>query len=123
MALRGIDHAGDEAPDTIGPRAVGALPFEGGGRMVVPARVVTRDASGAIWRTTIESAERPAIPVAPGVRSPSRYIVEQRTSPDEWEASVVGALARIDAGAAEKIVLAREIAIEADAPFDLRAVI
>ena len=35
----------------------------------------------------------------------------------------MGALALIDAGAAEKIVLAREIVIEADAPFDVRAVL
>jgi menaquinone-specific isochorismate synthase len=122
-ALRAIDHSCGDAPDTIGPRAVGALPFEGGGRMVVPARVVTRDTAGAVWRTTIESAEHPALHVARGGRSPSRYTVEQRTTLDEWEASVVGALALIDDGAAEKIVLAREIAIDADAPFDLRAVL
>jgi menaquinone-specific isochorismate synthase len=122
-ALRVIDHAGAAAPDTVGPRAVGALPFEGRGRMVIPARVVTRDASGAVWRTTIESTDHPALQVAPRDRSPSRYTVEQRTTFDEWDASVVGALALIGAGAAEKIVLAREIAIEADAPFDLRAVL
>ena len=122
--LRAIDHTCDEAPDAVGPRAVGALPFEGDGRMVIPARVVTRDAAGRFWRTTIDSAEHDAaLQVAPGARSPSRYTVEPRTTRDEWEASVAGALALIDSGAAEKIVLAREVAIEADAPFDVGAVL
>ncbi|MDQ1510429.1 MAG: menaquinone-specific isochorismate synthase, partial [Actinomycetota bacterium] len=121
--LRAIEHTG-EAPDAIGPRAVGALPFAGGGRMVIPARVMARDAAGRVWRTTIDSAEHAAaLQMAPGAPSPSRYTVEQRTTRDQWEASVVGALALIDAGAAEKIVLAREVAIEADAPFDVRSVL
>jgi len=123
-ALRGIDHERGDAPAAIGPRAVGALPFEGGGRMVIPARVVTRDAGGRVWQTTVETPDHDATrSVAPHPAIPSHYSIDQRTTFDAWEANVVAALALIDAGAAEKIVLAREVVIDADAPFDVRAVL
>jgi menaquinone-specific isochorismate synthase len=120
--LREIDHTG-AAPDAIGPRAVGALPFAGGGRMVIPAQIVTRDAVGRCWRTTIDSADNGALQVAPGAQHASGYTLAQRATRDEWEASVVAALALIDSGAAEKIVLAREVVVEADEPFDVRSVL
>jgi menaquinone-specific isochorismate synthase len=122
--LRGIDHVCDDGFDAIGPRAVGALPFEGGGRMIIPTRIVARDPTGHVWRTTIaQSGHETAPPVAAQRTVPSHYSIRQRTTFDEWEQSVVAALALIDTGAAEKIVLAREVVIETDAPFDLRAVL
>ena len=58
--LRAITHEGVSetfgGPEPVGPRAVGALPFAGGGRMIVPARIVERDALGRVWRTAIEPA-------------------------------------------------------------------
>ena len=133
-ALRAIDHVYVDARDhdtphddttpAIGPRAVGALPFEGGGRMIIPACIVARDASGRVWRTTIaQSGDEPALHVAPQPNVASHYTIDQRTTFDAWDESVVAALALIDAGAAEKIVLAREIVVEADVPFDLRGVL
>src|SRR5690242_20549259 len=50
--------AHEAAPNTsrtAGPRAVGALPFRGTGRLIVPARIVGRDADGRVWCTTIEA--------------------------------------------------------------------
>ena len=121
--LDAIDHQHDDAPDSIGPKAVGALPFEGRGRMIVPAHIVARDGNGDVWRTTIEPAGRvPPLRVAT-MPAPSRYTLEQRTTFAEWEASVTAALALIDAGAAEKVVLAREVVIEANAVFDLRSIL
>ncbi|MDQ1481299.1 MAG: hypothetical protein QOI44_2160 [Actinomycetota bacterium] len=119
-----IDHRSVDAPDAIGPRAVGALPFEGGGRMIIPARIVTRDAAGDLWQTTVErSGHETSLHVAAHPTVPSRYTLDQRTTFDAWEQMVVAALALIDTGAAEKIVLAREVVIEADAPFDIRDVL
>lgn len=123
-ALRAVDHEPGDAPDSIGPRAIGALPFEGGGRMIVPACIVALDPSGDIWRTTIEPTHGTLpLHVASPRPAPSRYSVDQITNFDAWDANVVAALALIDAGAAEKIVLAREIVITANAPFDLRSII
>ena len=92
--------------------------------MIIPARIVARDADGDLWQTTIErSGHEISLHVAAHPTIPSRYTIDQRTTFDAWEESVVAALALIDAGAAEKIVLAREVVIEADAPFDVRAVL
>jgi menaquinone-specific isochorismate synthase len=122
--LRRIDHRNVDAPDAIGPRGVGALPFEGGGRMIIPARIVTRDADGDLWQTTIEQSGPEAnLHLAAHPTVPRRYTLDQRTTFDAWEQMVVAALALIDTGAAEKIVLAREVVIEADAPFDIRDVL
>ena len=122
--LRTIEHDRDGVPETIGPRAVGALPFEGGGRMIVPARIVTREPNGEVWRTTIEPANQLApLRVASPPPSPSRFSIDQVTGVDAWDANVAAVLALIATGAAEKVVLAREVVIEANEPFDVRAVL
>jgi menaquinone-specific isochorismate synthase len=123
-ALRAIDHVCEDGSDVIGPRAIGALPFEGGGRMIIPARIVARDATGHVWRTTVaQSGRETPLHVATNHAVPGHFTIDQRTTFTEWEKSVLGALALIDAGAADKIVLAREVVIETDAPFDIRAVL
>ncbi len=77
-----------------------------------------------MWRTTIApSGQEPALHVAAPVTVAGHYTIDQRTTFDAWDESVVAALALIDTGAAEKIVLAREIVVEADVPFDIRGVI
>lgn len=122
--LRTIEHDcsdAADATDSIGPRAIGALPFEGAGRMIIPARIVTRDSEGRVWGTAIEPAPRvaPTLVASP----PSRYTLDQVTTFDEWEANVAAVLTLIDAGAAEKIVLAREVTIAANAAFDIPAIV
>jgi menaquinone-specific isochorismate synthase len=123
--LRAIDHdsVGSAATSgAIGPRAIGALPFAGGGRMIVPACIVERDADGLMWRTIIEPAAVPPSRAVTTPRSPTSYTISQVTDADAWEASVAAVLALIDAGTVEKVVLAREVAINASAPFDIAAI-
>ena len=117
--LRAIEH------DPLHPvRAVGALPFAGGGRMVVPARIVERDADGRVWRTVVEPAgSHSPRRVAAATKAPRSYTVTQVTDADAWEANVAAVLALIDTGAAEKVVLAREIVIDSSAPFDVHAIV
>ncbi len=107
-------------PIGAGPRAFGALAFEGDGDLVLPSRIVARDADGRAWRTTIEGTDAPA-PVARAVRTPDRVrgAVSASTSTNGAPRLEHG-LAAIDAGEIEKVVLAREVDIEADAPFDVR---
>jgi len=123
--LGAIDHdaVGPAATSgAIGPRAVGALPFAGGGRMIVPACIVERDADGLMWRTIVEPAAVPPSRVAATGRTPAGYTVSQVTGADAWESSVAAVLALIDAGTVEKVVLAREVEINASEPFDIAAV-
>ena len=45
------------------------------------------------------------------------------SDPDAWHAGVAAVLALIDAGAVEKVVLAREIVIDAGEPFDVTQIV
>jgi menaquinone-specific isochorismate synthase len=120
--LRAITY--EPEPDAVGPRAMGALPFAGDGRMIIPARIVERDADGATWRTVIEPASAPAtLRVAAAPKAPTRYSVSQVTDTDAWDANVAAILALIDSGAVEKVVLAREVAIDASEPFDIPTIL
>ncbi|HEV7523872.1 MAG TPA: isochorismate synthase [Acidimicrobiia bacterium] len=124
-----------EAPASVsksaGPRAVGALPFRGGadahGELVVPALIVGRDERGRAWRTVIDDAGAADAP-GPADRDaahnvPSAFEVSATTTRDQWRAMVDRSLVDIRAGLAEKIVLARAVRIDADQPFDIRAVL
>ncbi len=111
-----------------GPVAFGALPFEPGAaaELVVPAQVVGRDPDGTRWVTSIGPASHPvglgpslaAIdgdgPVEPML--PSRFEVAASRPPAEWCDAVAAATARIRAGGLDKVVLAREVVVTADAP-------
>ena len=117
--LRSLERTGDAGGR--GPRAVGALPFAGTstGALVVPARIVERDAAGKIWATTVAPAAREASIVPPQRgHIARRFTVEARQGLDEWDAMVTAALALIEDDELEKVVLAREVVIEADAPFE-----
>jgi menaquinone-specific isochorismate synthase len=99
-----------------GAVAVGALPFdpEAAGELVVPARVHGVH-DGRAWITEIGPGE-PAAAVA--TAPPTRFQVAAPRTRADWRVAVERALAAIDAGALEKVVLAREVLIEADAAFD-----
>jgi menaquinone-specific isochorismate synthase len=122
--LRSITHDNlGTAAGVVGPRAFGALPFAGGGRMIVPARVVERDADGRLWRTEIEPSRAPTTPRAAAPRPATRYVITRSTEPDAWDANVAAVLALIESQAVEKVVLAREVVIEADEPFDVPTIV
>jgi len=105
-----------------GPVAVGALPFDRDAEAVltVPARVVGRDTDGRGWITHIgprlESAPAP-LPRA------TRFTVRAVEQRGWWEHAVEVALDDIAHGRFEKVVLAREVLVEADTPFEPRAVL
>jgi menaquinone-specific isochorismate synthase len=107
------------APGT-GPLAVGALPFDpaADGSLVVPARVVAT-VDGRSWVTEVEPVVAPA---AEPARPATRFSVVAPRTRDEWRAIVRAALEAIARGDLEKVVLAREVVVEADTPFDAREV-
>jgi len=99
-----------------GAIAVGALLFDpdAPGELVVPARVYgARD--GHAWVTEIGPADTELRVAA---TPPTRFEVAAPRSRDEWRVAVLRALAAIEAGELEKVVLAREVLIEADNAFD-----
>lgn len=136
-----------------GPIAVGALPFgdDTPGMLVVPALLVMRRPDGSGWVTTTGPADAPdsanperiahrrgngGHPRTPGggysAQAPAGPTVEvafngvaRREDPGraEWTESVRRILSAIDAGEVRKVVLARQLVVEAGAPFDRRIVL
>ena len=119
-----------EIDDTVdvpgtGPVAVGALPFSDSapGELIVPAVVVGRTADGSAWITETEpagAAPRPS--AASGVNGMS-FSAKEHPDKEEWTANVRRVLSAIGAGHVRKVVLAREVVLEADKPFDRRALL
>ncbi len=109
----------DLGPDVF---AIGARPFlpDAPWNLVVPAYQVRVDEEGAVRETTLP-ADRAVAPARIG-QAPTRVDAVAVDDPDDWKASVASATAHIRAGDAEKIVLAREVRAEADAPFSATAI-
>ncbi|MGH9009118.1 MAG: isochorismate synthase [Acidimicrobiia bacterium] len=135
-----------------GPIAVGALPFEdrSSGSLVVPALIVMRRADGSGWLTTIGPADgsEPAgvakvvnghsVPSPGGEPGGITKVVNGRPPASGsgadvalhavpgravWTESVRRILATIDAGEVRKVVLARQLVVEAGGRFDRRVIL
>ncbi|HEY7135979.1 MAG TPA: isochorismate synthase [Acidimicrobiia bacterium] len=125
--LAAIEH---EAPGDLpatGPIAVGGLPFDHTrtGSLVVPARVVGQGPDGTAWVTELHRAGAAgAVPVDPSpTEHPSRFLVSSVQSRARWRTEVLAALSAIGAGQLDKVVLAREVLVEADRPFSRRDIV
>ncbi len=120
--LASIEHDDELGRPGTGPLAVGALPFspDPAAELIVPARIVGRDADGRGWVTELEPGLRvPPPPAEP----PQAFTVRELTSRRHWHDGVAAALEAIAAGELEKVVLARQVEIEADRPFDPRGIL
>ena len=128
--LEGIETDDPLRHPGTGPLAVGALPFADAvpGALVVPAVVLARDGAGRAWLTETGPsgllAERPPVLVTAATGTGWRAL-EVKEHPDRasWTAAVGRALAAIKAGRLRKVVLARELTVEADSPLDRRRVL
>jgi len=118
--LAGIPVDGAVDVPATGPLAVGALAFDpdAPGDLVVPAVVTTRFA-GRRFVTRIAPAADGDSPPPP----PARFSIDAPRTRAQWDDMVRAALAAIAAGEVEKVVLAREVFVDGDAPFDVRAVV
>ena len=127
-----------------GPVALGALPFSPTmpGELMVPQVVVGRAEDGTRWLTTITPVDAPAgqherlrdrladlsarpftATTAPGTIPASDYRVSSSRPPLEWCAAVVAARDALRGGEADKVVLAREVIVEADQPLARPAIL
>ena len=109
-----------------GPLAVGAIPFGEGaaGELVVPALVVGRTAQGRAWVTetgpALDTGGGEPVPPPGG---PMRLALGNGEGRRAWKEAVVQALAEIAQGPLVKVVLARELVVDADRPFRRAAVL
>jgi menaquinone-specific isochorismate synthase len=114
-----------------GPVAFGALPFhpDAGADLLVPAVVWGRSGDDA-WLTTIgpphQEPEVPDLAVAPSPVAGSAPTITSVRRPEWWKELVARATAHLRAqpqGGLSKVVLAREVLVEQDEPFDRAAVL
>ena len=125
-ALASIEVDDEVGVPGTGPLAFAALPFQGDASFVVPEVIVGKTDDGTRWCTAIGSSEDepPALLASiADVASPSRFDVRAGRPPEEWCAAVATAVTEMQRGALDKVVLAREILVEADAPFDVLEVL
>lgn len=123
-----------ESDDTVrlpgsGPLAVGAPGFsdDGEAELIVPAVVIGLTRTGQAWRTetgpsALMAASR-ATAAGPARPLPSRFVVDGHGLRLRWGEMIESALARIAAGELSKVVLAREVTVEADRPFDVATIL
>ncbi len=108
-----------------GPLAVGAPGFSDGGEgdLVVPAVVVGVTPRGQAWVTETGSQGAPPGPRPAPSPGPSRFTVDGHGLRPRWGEMVDEALDRIGRGELSKVVLARQVTVEADRPFDVATVL
>jgi len=111
-----------EGPGT-GPVAFGALAFDPTcpGVLVVPRVIVGRAADGTYWVTHLLHPDEPmpifddATVVKPEPTA-TRFTVSSPRSASDWQASVVAVREELRRDTARKVVMARELVVDADAP-------
>jgi isochorismate synthase len=125
-ALGTLEGEDDVGLPGCGPLAFAALPFRDDepGSVVVPSLVVGRAEDGTRWVTTVGAPETEHL-AAPRHAGPSASSFEVRSArpPADWCGAVADAVAAIQAGEATKVVLAREVVVDADADIDVVAVL
>ncbi len=111
-----------------GPIAVGALGFSDDAEveLIVPAVVVGCTRQGQAWMTTTEptgGAEQRRPVAEAGAGEPTRFVVDGHGHRAHWTFAVDEALSRIGSGSLSKVVLARQVTVEADRDFDLATIV
>jgi menaquinone-specific isochorismate synthase len=113
-----------------GPIAFGSVAYAAsspaGATLVVPEVVVgARD--GRWWVTTVGTASELPAPVVPQASAPTEpqgvTFADGAQSPARWAGAVAEAVSRINDGRLDKVVLARDLRVEARAPVDPRWVL
>jgi menaquinone-specific isochorismate synthase len=132
-ALAAIEVDDEVGRAGCGAVAFGALPFlpDAAAELIVPATVVGRAEDGTRWVTSVHATEpagggaAPELPEAeaPATVEPSTFAVRPGRPPDEWTDAVARATKRIRDGELDKVVLAREVLVDADAPFDVSTIL
>jgi menaquinone-specific isochorismate synthase len=131
-ALAAIEVDDEVGLPGCGAVSFGALPFDpmraGDGELVVPAIVAGRADDGTRWVTHIGAGTGTGdvdieAPSPPGAAAPRVFTVTASRPAAEWCDVVALATKAMAEGSLEKVVLAREVVVEADQALDTVAVL
>jgi menaquinone-specific isochorismate synthase len=107
-----------------GAVALGALPFDrrAAGSLVVPEVLVRREADGRQWLTTVGRGAAPRPPMEllsareDDATLPDGFSLTSPRSHPDWQQTIADAVDAIAAGDLAKVVVAREVLVEANRP-------
>ena len=106
-----------------GPVVFGSFAFADGptSSVLVLPRVVIGRRDGRTWLTSIGAGEPELDGPVPAADAPEHVrVTDGALSPDAWRQAVATAVERIRSGRLSKVVLARDLIAQADAPVDVR---
>jgi isochorismate synthase len=121
-----------ERDDTVGHAgcgaiAFGALPFLPGApsELVVPSVVVGKAADGTRWITHIDSTagDHSLVPTRQPVPFAGSFTLRPGFDADRFMDAVVRGRTAVREGRLDKVVLARDVVVEADRPLDVYAIL
>jgi menaquinone-specific isochorismate synthase len=108
-----------------GPVAIGVLPFHPGApaELIVPAVTVVKGADGGRWVTCVDGAEPDLDVGEPPNASAGSFSVHAGVPVDTYLAAVTAGRDEVRAGRLTKVVIARDIFVEADRQLDVHAIL
>lgn len=116
-----------EVTDTVCEPGTGLVSFgtfafadEPGDSVLVVPRVIVGRRGDLAWVTTVDGADATITPADPPLSPGDITFTDGALNGEEWMSVVADAVARIDAGDLEKVVLARDLIAEASGPIDVR---
>ena len=131
--LAAIEHDGPSDVPGAGPIAIGGVPFRPGGdaRFVVPELSVRKTPDGSAWVTRVTGdGDAPAAPQRAQLSTCAEVHPEHghyRISPmvpvEHYLSAVTAARQAVRTGSITKAVIARDVSVEVDRPFDVHAVL
>jgi menaquinone-specific isochorismate synthase len=128
-ALGVIEVDDDVGMPGTGAVAFGALAFDPSvpARLVVPSLVVGRADDGTRWATAISTdGADPVLSEADKAdrgAEPTAFTVHSERTVDSWQTDLVDLIQSLRDGAARKVVLARAVIVQADAPLSTHAIL
>lgn len=129
--LAGIDHDGPSGIPGAGPVAIGCLPFHPGAEasLVIPRRIVAKAADRSQWVTEVlaDGETEAASPLAEKRSDGGAEFGTYRISPgvelEHYLRAVGSARDAVRSGEIVKAVIARDVVVTSDRPFDVHAVL
>jgi menaquinone-specific isochorismate synthase len=123
--LRSFDVDDEVGLPGCGPVAFGGLPFDPSSpaALAVPTEVFGRAEDGTRWHTVIEGDVHGAAGRSTRGAAPSHFTVRPTRSPESWCDLVEQATKLMTDDGLRKVVLAREITVTADEPFEIDVVL
>jgi isochorismate synthase len=119
-----------ERDDTVGvpgcgPVAFAALPFIPGApaEFVIPEVAIGKDGNGQQWITTIDGASADLTPPPTPLAQGGTFTITPGFSPDDFRRVVAAGRDAVRAGALTKVVLARDLWVDAQHPLDVHAIL